>query len=85
MTPREFRPVEGRVALEEATAGVYEVEGCESPAPHEFRPVECGVALEEATGGVDKVEGCEGCEAPANDEGVDIIAKGSWEHKKLRA
>ena len=27
----------------------------------------------------------EGCEAPADDEGVLVIAKGSWEHKKLRA
>jgi hypothetical protein len=31
---------------------------------------------------VDKVEGCE---APADDKGVLVIAKGSWEHKKLWA
>jgi hypothetical protein len=31
------------------------------------------------------VDEVEGCEAPANDEGVDDIAKGSWLHKKLRA
>ena len=34
------------------------------------------------TAGVDEVEGCE---APANGAGVLVIAKGSWEHKKLQA
>ena len=56
--------------------------------------IECCVALDEA--GVDEIEGCvaldeagvdevEGCETPANDEGVQDIANGSWLHKKLRA
>ena len=65
-------------------------------APWKFHSVECWVALEEATAGVDNVEGCEdnvegsednveGSEAPANDEEVHDIAKGSQLHKKLQA
>ena len=73
--PRESR-LERWVALDEATAGVDNVEGCKATAGVD-KVEGC-----EATAGVDEVEGCE---APANDKGVDDNAKGSRLHKKLRA
>lgn len=50
--------------------------------PRRSRP---GVTLEEATADVDEVEGPDNDEGMVADEGVDVVANGSWEHKKLRA
>jgi hypothetical protein len=59
---------------------VVKVEGCED------EPESCEDELESCE---DELESCEdeleSCEAPAKDEGVLVIAKGSRLHKKLRA